>query len=143
MEMVEKGQPAGRYFACPGRCSLGRTRVSQVSPECRWCSIPMRLHVGRQEEWKGVAVWWCEEHRFGPVPASKPPQKNRPKPSPKKRTKPSERERDEWLSQRDRFKSRKKAPKKGRVINVPHTGEPLGNRSVPPGSMYKSRDGYE
>jgi len=126
MEVVLKsGQTSerrGRYYVCPRRCGLGRSWKSEI-PDCPFCYEPMTFHIGRKTKWKGVAVWWCEEHRFFRVPPPKPQPKTQKKPQ--ARNKPT-------------------APKKPsrRVIYVSDRDIPLGNRSVSPGSMYKSRDGW-
>jgi len=216
----------GRYFVCSQRCSLGQSQRSHVAPECPWCFMPMRLHVGRVDEWQGVAIWWCSKHRFhqfqqeDPSPPSSPPlSPRRDTLTPRRRAPPSELVKSEAQGQRDaiyaealrqtraqqkvgtqrkdetppktssRWKSKTqrktKAQRKAEAFQksraqrkakaerdaevtrmaerrrgtvtrhkwnlppgpknpkrvLPPAEEPLGKRSVRPGSMYKSRDG--
>jgi hypothetical protein len=38
----------------------------------------MNLNVGKTDEWKGVPIWWCKQHRYPVEEAkqeSKPPKK--------------------------------------------------------------------
>lgn len=135
-----KVKRVGRYWVCSHGCA-GQPPAPHGPPRCLWCSKPMFLRERPREEWEGVPAWYCEEHRLGPVPTFEPPQKKRPNSPRKKKPMSVAEQQDRWLSERDRYKPRKKPPKKGRVIVVPDTGEPLGNRSVNPGSMYKKRDG--
>ncbi len=67
MEMVlrsGRNKQTGRYFVCSTlRCPVTRAWKFDA-PLCPWCVRRMRVHVGKQQQWKGVAVWWCETHRF-------------------------------------------------------------------------------
>jgi hypothetical protein len=106
----------GRYWYCE-ECVGSPEPKTAVG--CPWCSRKMNFYNAGKGQWKGVPIWWCLRCRYEGVNATQKASYRR------------YRRRSSGTSTTTN--------RKGKVVRrkvIPYTGRPLGDRSVPPGSMF-------